>query len=516
MKKKTDEAERPQWGPYTGNHKQLQFTGNAGPQINLNPEMTPLEAFQLFMSEDLFQLIVTETNRYAESVIRNMPNISRSSRMSKWTDTNLEEMGRFFGITIWMGLCKRSILAKYWSTDPLYKNMVSKTMSRNRFEIILRMLHFSDNSLAKSNDRQAKIRPLLFVLEQNFQSVYTLGPEIVIDETMVPWRGRLLFKQYIPGKKHKYGVKLFKICNPKGFTWKIQIYSGKSGDENRQTGLGERVVMYLCEGLLDEGRTLYTDNFYTSVTLAQSLLKRNTHLVGTLRKNRKNLPKTVLSKTLELGATYGEESQEGIVVQKWKPKHNKEVVMLSTKHSLEMQEVNGKRKAVDQPGPSKRARHDDPAKQIMKPKSVIDYNNGKAGIDKSDQMSSYNTALRKGMKWYRKVALELITGTAVVNAHVIYKDSTNKKVSITQFREEICKPLIFRRNIEEEPVIKEKVHLLLSDEKRRNCSKCYISLKKKFNRAEARKKVRRVKTYCSGCPGKTVMCKECHTRIHSK
>nr|CAH7757259.1 unnamed protein product [Callosobruchus chinensis] len=250
------------------------------------------------MNEEVFQLIVTETNRYAESLIRSNPNISRSSRMSKWTDTNVEETKRFFGITIWMGLCKRSILAKYWATDPLYKNMVSKTMSRNRFEIILRMLHFSDNNQADKNDRQAKIRPVLFVLENNFQTIYTLGPDIVIDETMVPWRGRLLFKQYIPGKKHKYGVKLFKICNPKGFTWKIQIYSGKSQDGKTQTGLGERVVMYLCEGLLGEGRTLYTDNFYTSITLAQTLLNRNTHLVGTLRKNRKNLPKSVSTKTL--------------------------------------------------------------------------------------------------------------------------------------------------------------------------------------------------------------------------
>nr|CAH7761197.1 unnamed protein product [Callosobruchus chinensis] len=131
-------------------------------------------------------------------------------------------------------------------------------------------------------------------------------------------------------------------------------------------------------------------------------------------------------------------------------------------------------------------------------------------------MSSYNMALRKGMKWYRKVALELITGTAVVNAHVIYKEGTNKNVSITKFREQICRPLIFQSNIEEEPPIKEKVHLLLSAEKRKNCSKCYISLKKNLSRDEARKKVRRVKTYCSGCPGKPVMCKECHIKIHSK
>lgn len=30
---------------------------------------------------------------------------------------------------------------------------------------------------------------------------------MAVDETMVPLRGRLEFKQYIPGKAHKYGIK---------------------------------------------------------------------------------------------------------------------------------------------------------------------------------------------------------------------------------------------------------------------------------------------------------------------
>lgn len=474
------------------------------------------------MNEHILNLIVTETNRYATGLIENTANISRSSRLTTWVDTNIEEMKRFFGIAIWMGLCKRSILANYWSTDPLYKNSVAKTMSRNRFEIILRMLHFNNNDETPVNDRLAKLTPLLYVLEQNFQTVYTLGPEIVIDESMVPWRGRLLFRQYIPGKKHKYGVKLFKICNPKGFTWRIKVYSGKSGDSGAQTALGDRVVMYLTDDLLDEGRTLYTDNFYTSVTLAQTLLQRSTHLVGTLRKNRKNVPKTVVHQKLCLGGVYGEESQEGIVIQKWKPKPNKEVLMLSTKHNLEMEEVKSKRKIPDGiiPSASKKSRRDNSSSETrkMKPKSIIEYNNGKTGIDKSDQMSSYNTAIRKGMKWYRKVALELITGTAIVNAHVVYKEATNKNITMTKFREDVCRSLIFHDQSENDTKPRGSlVHLLLTaDANRKNCTQCYNSLKKSMTREEARKKVRRVKTYCDGCPMRPVMCRECHIKIHSK
>jgi len=54
--------------------------------------------------------------------------------------------------------------------------------------------------------------------------------------------------------------------------------------------LATSVVMTLMEGHLDAGRTLSTDNFYTSVPLAETLLGRKTHLVGTVRKNRKGLP----------------------------------------------------------------------------------------------------------------------------------------------------------------------------------------------------------------------------------
>lgn len=109
---------------------------------------------------------------------------------------------------------------------------------------------------------------------------------------LMPWRGRLVFRQFIPSKSHKYDIKFFKLCLPHGYTHKFKIYIG---DEDSETnidkdtglplGLSEPVVLHLCQNVLDNGRTLYIDNFYTSVSLAKSLLKRKTHLVGTLRSN---------------------------------------------------------------------------------------------------------------------------------------------------------------------------------------------------------------------------------------
>ena len=137
-------------------------------------------------------------------------------------------------------------------------------MSRNRFEILLRLLHFSNNENAIPGDRLAKIKPLLDLLEAKYKKVFVPGENYVIDETLVPWRGRLVFRQYIPNKAHKYGIKLFKLCTSEGYTWASKIYSGKSEIYDKKNGLAAKVCEDLSQGLLNEGRTLYVDNFYTS------------------------------------------------------------------------------------------------------------------------------------------------------------------------------------------------------------------------------------------------------------
>jgi len=182
---------------------------------------------------------------------------------------------------------------------------------------------------------------------------------------MVPFRGRLKFRQYIPGKSHKYGVKLFKVCSPDGYTYDISIYEGKMDTQSK--GLGETVVPNLCEDYLDHGRTIVTDNFYTSVSLAERLLERETHLVGTMRKNRKGIPLEVVKAKIKKCEIIGKENKNGLVFSKWKDK--RDVYTLSTCHSLDIVETGKKNKNQE---------------NIIKPKVIIDYNNGKAGIDFSD------------------------------------------------------------------------------------------------------------------------------------
>lgn len=251
--------------------------------------------------------------------------------------------------------------------------------------------------------------------------------------------------------------------------------------------------MSLAEELLDEGRTLYTDNYYTSVPLALRLRNRKTHLVGTLRANRKYLPKEVVQAKLKRGEMAAKQSNEGIVVLNWRDK--RDVRMLTTKTSaLEMVPNNSR---------NTNAMH-------TKPKCIADYNKGKSSIDISDQMATYGTALRRCTKWYRKLAFEIIWGTSVVNAHFLYNEySLQKKLTITEFREQVIDALLERisstnvdRPSRSRPDDKHYlVQNIVNDKKvRGRCLECYkIYGRTGIQIAGKNKKAPQIYTKCSVC-----------------
>ena len=78
----------------------------------------------------------------------------------------------------------------------------------------------------------------------------------------------------------------------------------------------------------------------------------------------------------------------------------------------------------------------------QKPLPIVAYNKAMIGIGISDQMASYVSTLGKGVKWYRKLAFELLLGISLVNAWVVFKHVRRKKVSICIFREELVDKLL--------------------------------------------------------------------------
>lgn len=107
-------------------------------------------------------------------------------------------------------------------------------------------------------------------------------------------------------------------------------------DETRtSTPLGEFVVLKLAEPYLDQGRNITTDNFFTSIPLAEKLVAKRTSLIGTIPANKRELPKTAKIKKDKM-ILYSSEhyKSEKCILTIYKSKSNLKVLLLSTKHTF--------------------------------------------------------------------------------------------------------------------------------------------------------------------------------------
>ena len=117
--------------------------------------------------------------------------------------------------------------------------------------------------------------PLVDKLCKNFSGLRISNEMLAIDKTMIKFGRRLLFRQCTPEKSSKYGRKLFKICDPGGYTYKVMVYIGKEkGVSRNDVRASGRVVLSLIDEYLDEERTLVVDNYYTNAAIATKLLHK--------------------------------------------------------------------------------------------------------------------------------------------------------------------------------------------------------------------------------------------------
>ena len=159
--------------------------------------------------------------------------MKRNSRVYEWEPTDPKEMKHFLGLTFPMAIIQKPNIQMYCSNDPLYCTLIFKqVMKRDTSLFILKFLHFNNNDnmshrTEPNPDKLFKIRPLVDHLFEKIQEIYTLSKNVCIDESLLLWKGQLHFKQYIPLKRSRFGIKLFMLCEDGGYTYPFQVYTRK-------------------------------------------------------------------------------------------------------------------------------------------------------------------------------------------------------------------------------------------------------------------------------------------------
>lgn len=113
----------------------------------------------------------------------------------------------------------------------------------------MRCLHFSKAnpftaSVPQSTSRTEKVDEIVNYFNTKMASIYSTAKQLSLDEAMVLWRGRLVFRQYIKSKHHKYGIKLFTLNKPEGLTLTFSVYSEK-GALDEVSGKGHQDSSYV-------------------------------------------------------------------------------------------------------------------------------------------------------------------------------------------------------------------------------------------------------------------------------
>lgn len=159
--------------------------------------------------------------------------------------------------------------------------------------------------------------------------------DLTVDEQLVSFRGRCSFRQYIPSKPGKYGLKILWKCNTiSSYPLKGEISLGRQPGAARDRNQGAQLVKRLTQPWLNTGRNITFDNIFTTTDLAIDLdfVVVNTAIVGTMRSNKGEIPKEMQkSRTREeKSSIFGFSNRLTLI--SYAPKRNKAVILLSTRH----------------------------------------------------------------------------------------------------------------------------------------------------------------------------------------
>ena len=175
-------------------------THRVGLAVGFHPQ-TNIEAFKAYFGNCL-ELTLFYTNREGRQIVaaKNVP----------WKPVSAVEVDAFLGLQIIAGALKAGHrnACELWDNkdgNPIFR----ATTSFRHFQQIKSALRFDNKLRRNTADPLAPIRDVVELLNRNLETHYVPGSLLCIDEQLIEFHGRVRFKQYIPSKPGKFGIKVF-------------------------------------------------------------------------------------------------------------------------------------------------------------------------------------------------------------------------------------------------------------------------------------------------------------------
>lgn len=204
----------------------------------------------------------------------------------------------FFAILIFSGYNVLPGKRYYWDSQPdMHQDFIVNAMRRNKFETIMRFIHFADNNSPDVQDKMWKLRPLMEKIKPKLLEHFIPLQNLCYDESMVEYFDRHSCKQSIRMKPIRFGYKVWCVNTSNGCLVNFYVYQGKSKDipTDYQFICGKSIapLLNLIDTLPTEKIELpyrfHIDNLFTSSRILRYLFGVGYRAIGTIRSDR--LPK---------------------------------------------------------------------------------------------------------------------------------------------------------------------------------------------------------------------------------
>lgn len=177
-----------------------------------NTNASTIEEFwDLLFDSDMIDMIVEHTNTQIEDVCSRM--MAEDKNMETYHGlTNKVELRALIGLLYYSGWWKQSNVNYHYLWDKINSVTVYRCMmSKARFSFLLSCLRFDNKPTRNASDRFAPIRELWEKFIANCQKYYTPHYKCTVDEQLLGFRGKCIFRMYIKSKPDKYGIKIISL-----------------------------------------------------------------------------------------------------------------------------------------------------------------------------------------------------------------------------------------------------------------------------------------------------------------
>ena len=181
-----------------------------GPAGDAESLETVEEFWEILFNKEMIDIIVEETNKKIQEVCT--PLIVEDKVESYHHHTDAEEIRAYDGVIYYSGLWKAANVDVHRLWDMKSGIIMYRcAFSKQRFVFLSSCLRFDDKHLRDENDRFSPIRKLWDIFISNCTKYYTPSSKCTVDEQLLSFRGRCIFRMYMKDKPDKYGLEIITL-----------------------------------------------------------------------------------------------------------------------------------------------------------------------------------------------------------------------------------------------------------------------------------------------------------------